>query len=322
MKLFMCAFVLFLVGCVRYPDDAKVGRAKSDMRVIEQACKKYYVENGEWPAQLEDIANLLEGGEGGLIDPWRKQYNFTILEIKQDDGTVLARPFIWTERIVDGKTTVYGWPEDVKLTEEMKDDATKEQVAKNDARVIEQACKKYYLDNKKWPAKLSDIANLLEIGEKGLIDPWGKEYKFAIGKIKASDGKEVERPYIWSERTVNRNTRVCGGEPPEEKKPEDPKGDAAKEVEAISRARVLEQAMKKYYADNGKWPAKIADVAMHLENGKKDVIDPWGKEYQFKIVNVKAENGTEVERLYIWTERIVDGKTKVYSWPPEEKKKT
>jgi type II secretory pathway pseudopilin PulG len=322
MKLFMCAFALFLVGCVRYPDDAKVGRAKSDMRVIEQACRKYYAENGEWPAQLEEIAISLEAGNRGLIDPWGKKYNFMILEMDQVDGPTRERPYIWTERTVDGKTTVYGWPEDVKLTEEMKDDAAKKQVAKNDARVIEQACKKYYLDNKKWPAKLTDIANLLEIGEKGLIDPWGKEYKFAIGKMKAFYDTEVERPFIWTERTVNGNIRVCGSKPPEEKKPEDPKDDATKEVEARSRARVLEQAMKKYYVDNGKWPAKIADVAMHLENGKKDVIDPWGKEYQFKIVNVKTEDGTEVERLYIWTERIVDGKTKVYSWPPEEKKKT
>jgi len=320
MKLFTCAFVLLLGGC-RYYDESG-GRAKTDMRYIEQACKKYYVENGEWPAQLEDIANSLEGGDGVLIDPWRKQYNFTILETKRDDGTVLARPFIWTERTVDGKTKVYGWPEDVKLTNEMKDDATKEQIAKNDARVIEQACKKYYLDNKKWPAKLTDIANHLEIGEKGLIDPWGKEYKFAIGKMKAFYDTEVDRPYIWSERKVNGNIRVCGSKPPEEKKPEDPKDDAAKEQDAKAGARLIEQAFKKYYVDNGKWPAKLEDIAKNVQDGKKALLDPWGKEYRFKIVNVKTEGGTEVERPYIWTERTVDGKTKVYSWPPEEKKKT
>jgi hypothetical protein len=103
---------------------------------------------------------------------------------------------------------------------EGKDDATREQIASNDVKVIEHACKKYYTENAKWPAKLTDIANLLERGEKDLKDPWGKEYKFAIGKMKGSDGEELERAYIWSERTVNGVTKVCGNKPPEEKKKE------------------------------------------------------------------------------------------------------
>ncbi len=220
MKLFMCTFTLFLVGCRYEGGYSKGDCAKLDIMAIAVACKKYYAEKEEWPTQLEDIADQLECGNAGLIDPWGKEYNFAIVSTEQSDGTVLQTLFIWTERTVDGKTKVYGCPSDIELTEEMKDDATKKQVARNDARVIEQACKKYYLDNKKWPAKLTDIANLLEIGEQGLIDPWGKEYKFAIGKMKASDGKESERPYIWSERTVNGNIRVCGSKPPEEKKKE------------------------------------------------------------------------------------------------------
>jgi hypothetical protein len=107
-----------------------------------------------------------------------------------------------------------------KNAEDSKEDVAKEQQAKVGATVIEQACKKYYLENSKWPDKLEDIANLLESGKKGLIDPWGKEFKFAIGKTKASDGTEVERPYIWTERTVDGKTKVYGMKPPEEKKKE------------------------------------------------------------------------------------------------------
>jgi type II secretory pathway pseudopilin PulG len=218
MKLFICSLSLLLAGCLYEGSETKVGRAKRDMVDIHQALEKYYVENQDWPTQLEDIAYLLEAGENGLIDPWGQDYKFAIVETKVEDGTTFQRAVVWTKCMVDGKIQVFTCPSDVKLTDEIKDEATKEAIAKNDARVIEQACKKYYLENAKWPAKLADIADLLENGKKALNDPWGKEYKFAIVTKKGEDGTEIQRPYIWTERTVDGKIKVYGMKPPEEKK--------------------------------------------------------------------------------------------------------
>ncbi|HEV3436464.1 MAG TPA: sigma-70 family RNA polymerase sigma factor [Gemmata sp.] len=90
---------------------------------------------------------------------------------------------------------------------------------------------------------------------------------------------------------------------------------------ATTRAIVLVQAVKKHYVERGEWPAKLADVASSLENGKKDLVDPWGTEYKFAIMTEKQSDGTAIERPYVWTERTIDGKIKVYGTkPPEEKK--
>ena len=67
-------------------------------------------------------------------------------------------------------------------------------------------------------------------------------------------------------------------------------------------------------------PAKIEQVADFLQNGKKALIDPWGNEYKFAAVKKKLFGDTEVESLFIWTERTVDGKSKVYGNKPPEKK--
>jgi hypothetical protein len=188
------------------------------MQAILLACKKYYAENGEWPAQLEDVAAKLESENARLIDPWGEKYNFVLSEMDQVDGVAVERPFIWTKWTVNGKAFPFGWPEGLEITQAMKDTAAKEHIAEYHARMMEEACKKYYVDSGKWPAKLTDITHLLEDGEKGLKDPWGNEYKFAIGKMRGSDGREVEMAYIWSEWKMVGNTRVSGSRPPREKR--------------------------------------------------------------------------------------------------------
>jgi hypothetical protein len=56
----------------------------------------------------------------------------------------------------------------------------------------------------------------------------------------------------------------------------------------------------------------------YLRNGEKDLLDPWGKMVQYAVA--KDEKG--LLRTYVWTERVVDGKTKVIGTkPPEPKKK-
>lgn len=322
MRLLMCVVLIILAGCRSSPDDSIEGRAKNDMMIILTACKKYYAENGEWPIQLEDIADQLENGKKALIDPWGNKYMFSVESIPQANGTTNQRPIIWTVRTVNKTAKILVYPPDAKLTDEMKEDTTKEEIANNDVKVIELACKKFFAETGNWPAKLDDIAKSLENGKKALIDPWGKEYHFAIERLKQKDGTENQRPCIWSERTVNGVTRICGKKPTEEKKAEDPRDDSAKELAAKNDTKAINQALKKYYAENGNWPGKLADIADLLENGKKALIDPWGKEYKFQIAREKQKDGTVKQWPCVWAERTVAGKTSVYGTkPPEEKKK-
>lgn len=83
----------------RYLEDARVGRAKNEMRVIKSALEKFYMENGTFPQQdgISAIAPYLEQGQQGLIDPWGNPYTFQV-EANQDttsfDGGVRQRVFV------------------------------------------------------------------------------------------------------------------------------------------------------------------------------------------------------------------------------------
>lgn len=122
MRLVMCAAVALAAGPTVAEDpkveEAKIAKAKIDAQTIEKAVKTYYVKNEKWPAKLDDVAELLEGGKKALTDSWGKAYRFEIGEVNQPDGTVIERPYVWTERVVNGKTEVYGnKPPEVKKDE-------------------------------------------------------------------------------------------------------------------------------------------------------------------------------------------------------------
>jgi hypothetical protein len=78
-------------------------------------------------------------------------------------------------------------------------------------------------------------------------------------------------------------------------------------------------ACKKFYLENGgeKWPAKLADIVHDLKNPPKDLLDPWGKKYEYKLGKKKLDDGTVVDEWpYVWTERTVNGKVVVYGNKP------
>jgi hypothetical protein len=106
---------------------------------------------------------------------------------------------------------------------------------------------------------------------------------------------------------------VLGAQAQEPKKDEE----AAKETVATLRARTLDQAVKTYYLKEGRWPAALGDVAAFLEEGKKGLLSPWGIPYQYTL---RERDGQVV--FFVWTDREVNGKVRVYgNKPPEEKKK-
>jgi hypothetical protein len=101
-----------------------------------------------------------------------------------------------------------------------------------------------------------------------------------------------------------------------------PKEDA-KEKDAERRVKDLESACEAYATNpanaKGKYPEKLADLitppfskSSYLKNGKDDLIDPWGKEFKYEVTKDKSGR----VRTYIWTERTVEGKTKVYGEKP------
>jgi hypothetical protein len=60
-----------------------------------------------------------------------------------------------------------------------------------------------------------------------------------------------------------------------------------------------------------------------LKNGIGDLVDPWGVPYRYEVGKVRAKvNGREIESdsAYVWTERKIDGKVRVFGTKPPEKK--
>ena len=83
------------------------------------------------------------------------------------------------------------------------------------SRLVE-ACEAYReakYSEREYPATLADLLTppfggppFLLNGAEGLIDPWGKPYRFAVIRHE-SGGTEV---YVWAERTVDGRTRLFG----------------------------------------------------------------------------------------------------------------
>ena len=116
----LTAAVLLGVPAVAVADDAKLEAAKRQRaelhcRSLLLACEAYAVnpanKTGAHPTILLELvkppfggASYLRDGEKDLVDPWGKMFQYAVA--KDDKGTL--RPYVWTERTVDGKTTVIG----------------------------------------------------------------------------------------------------------------------------------------------------------------------------------------------------------------------
>ena len=91
----------------------------------------------------------------------------------------------------------------------------------------------------------------------------------------------------------------------------------AKEDQTARACRSILYACEAYQAHpqnkTGAYPPKLADLvkppfggASFLRNGKDDLIDPWGNAYRYAVE--KDKKG--VPRVFVWTTRTIDGKTK------------
>jgi hypothetical protein len=98
------------------PEEAKEKAALLQARSLASACEAYAANPGnpkpaQHPQKLADLvappfvkAGFLKNGKADLFDPWGQEFKYEVVEVK--DGVKL--PYVWTERTVGGKTTVYG----------------------------------------------------------------------------------------------------------------------------------------------------------------------------------------------------------------------
>ena len=102
------------IALFRYLDDAKEGRAQSDMRAIEQAIKTYYLKHNEWPQQGEEgllqVAPYLEQGQAGLVSPWQTRYYWQLVQQQDEtDGSYKERPVVYCPQHDQNKPQLQ-WP--------------------------------------------------------------------------------------------------------------------------------------------------------------------------------------------------------------------
>jgi hypothetical protein len=94
-------------------ENARIGRAKSDMHDIERAINQYYLEHGEWPhpGQLQVVSSNLQQGSQGLIDPWGNPYSHEIVVYTDEiDGSQKQRAIVYCQPLDPSKPRLR-WPE-------------------------------------------------------------------------------------------------------------------------------------------------------------------------------------------------------------------
>jgi hypothetical protein len=108
----------------------------------------------------------------------------------------------------------------------------------------------------------------------------------------------------------------------------DDKAEKAKEEKARAQCASILQACEAFAtnpANKAGYPTTLTELvkppfggASYLKNGEKDLLDPWGKMVRYAVA--KDDKGRL--RAYVWTERKIDGKTKVVGTKAPEPKKS
>jgi hypothetical protein len=89
-------------------------------------------------------------------------------------------------------------------------------------------------------------------------------------------------------------------------------------MEAIAQSEVLsiKHAITSYYQVNRRWPPSLESLKKFHDGS---LTDPWGKPYQFEIVNVTGEKDDSKYQPYVWTiSQFSDGKKVIGQMPPKK----
>lgn len=137
--------------------------------------------------------------------------------------------------------------------------------------------------------------------------------RFAVGTLMLSAigilGCEQTPPATTS------SVESTSSEPKQSEKPDE----AAREQAANSQAYRIFTSAQSYYAHRGEWPRTAAELGSLLKEGDREMLDPWGMPYQYKVVRTRDALGQEIDKAYIWTERVVGDVAKIYGAKPPEK---
>ena len=77
-------------------DEAKEGKAKSDVKMIAEAVRMYYVKNSRLPDSLEDLVTKDEKGRSEIlelpVDPWNTPYELVPGDSPRDFEVISCGP--------------------------------------------------------------------------------------------------------------------------------------------------------------------------------------------------------------------------------------
>ena len=95
--------------------------------------------------------------------------------------------------------------------------------------------------------------------------------------------------------------------------------DVAKENNARMNAQNIQKAIKNYYTINDQnWPPSLTYLIGGdgnrplIEGGEKSITDPWGKPFQFEIVQDQNGTGDEIPVVY-----TTNPQGRRIAWPKE-----
>jgi general secretion pathway protein G len=85
---------------LKYLDDARINRAKTDVRTLTTAASAYKAKYGEYPASLRAMTTVEPDGtaptleESALVDPWFREYQYAA---QGPHNQMYGKPDIWSQ---------------------------------------------------------------------------------------------------------------------------------------------------------------------------------------------------------------------------------
>jgi type II secretory pathway pseudopilin PulG len=103
--LVVVAILVVLAGTggvyyIRYLDGAKRDAAHSQIKVLDDVVQTYYINNNDYPASLDILAQPQGDGarpyleQNALVDPWGRKYQYAHPGSR---NTMTGKPDIWTD---------------------------------------------------------------------------------------------------------------------------------------------------------------------------------------------------------------------------------
>lgn len=149
-----------------------------------------------------------------------------------------------------------------------------------------------------------------------------KEVQAAYEAAAEAVGKPADVPAAWE-----RVARLFPVGPDAPVLAEEARGEAA-----VRQAKAVLAACEAYYANprsRNTYPTNLQDLlsppfggSSFLKNNT-DLFDPWGVPFQYEVGKIRGKvNGTdaEIDWPYVWTERKIDGRVRLFGTKMPEKK--